>query len=47
MDNVLLSPHRAGYIEDGLPHLDGAIANIIALVKGGQVNDIVDISKGF
>lgn len=47
LDNVLLSPHRAGYIEDGLPHLDGAIANIIALVKGGQVNDIVDISKGF
>ena len=47
LDNVLMSPHRAGFIEDALPHLDGAIANIIALAKGEKLTGIVDTSKGF
>lgn len=47
LDNVLMSPHRAGFIEDSLPHLDGAIENIIALAKGGKLTGIVDTSKGF
>lgn len=47
LDNVVMSPHRAGFIEDSLPHLDGAIENIIALTKGGKLAGIVDTSKGF
>lgn len=47
MDNVVMSPHRAGFIEDSLPHLDGAIENIIALNKGEKLTGIVDTSKGF
>lgn len=47
LDNVLMSPHRAGFIEDSLPHLDGAIDNIIALAKGQKLVGVVDISKGF
>lgn len=47
LDNVLMSPHRAGYIEDALPHLDGAIMNIIALAKGEKPEGMVDIQKGF
>lgn len=47
LDNVLLSPHRAGFIEGCLPHLDGAIANIIALSKGEKLTGVVDKSKGF
>ena len=47
LDNVLMSPHRAGFIEDSLPHLDGAIENIIALSKGQRLNGIVDKIKGF
>ena len=47
LDNVLMSPHRAGFIEDCLPHLDGAIENIIALSKGQKLTGIVDTSKGF
>lgn len=47
MDNVIMSPHRAGFIEDSLPHLDGAIENIIALAKGKKLAGIVDINKGF
>ena len=34
LESVLMSPHRAGFIEDSLPHLDGAIDNIVALKKG-------------
>lgn len=47
LDNVVMSPHRAGFIENCLPHLDGAIENIIALSKGGKLTGIVDTSKGF
>ena len=47
LDNVLMSPHRAGFIEDCLPHLDGAIENILALEKGGKLMGVVDTSKGF
>ena len=47
LDNVIMSPHRAGFIEDSLPHLDGAIENIIALAKGLKLTGIVDTSKGF
>lgn len=47
LDNVLMSPHRAGFIEDCLPHLDGAIENIIALSKGEKLSGVVDASKGF
>ena len=47
LDNVLMSPHRAGFIENSLPHLDGAIKNIIALEKGKELTGFVDIKKGF
>lgn len=47
LENVLMSPHRAGFIEDSLPHLDGAIDNIVALKKGKRLTGIVDITKGF
>ena len=47
LDNVLMSPHRAGFVEDSLPHLDGAIKNIIALSKGEKLSGVVDTRKGF
>lgn len=47
LENVLLSPHRAGFIEDSLPHLNGAIENIIALVKGKKLTGVVNTTKGF
>jgi len=43
----VMSPHRAGFIENSLPHLDGAIENIISLAHGKKLNGLVDISKGF
>lgn len=47
LDNVIMSPHRAGFIEDSLPHLDGAIENLIALARGERLVGVVDTSKGF
>ena len=47
LDNVLMSPHRAGFVEDSLPHLDGAIANIIALSRGEALTGVVDADRGF
>lgn len=47
LDNVLMSPHRAGFIVDRLPHLDGAIENIIALSKGEKLTGVIDTSKGY
>jgi phosphoglycerate dehydrogenase-like enzyme len=47
LENVIMSPHRAGFIEGSLPHLDGAIENIIALTKGQKLMGIVDTKKGY
>lgn len=47
MDNVVMSPHRAGFVEGSLPHLDGAVENIAALILGQPLSNKVDISKGF
>lgn len=47
LDNVIMSPHRAGFVEGCLPHLDGAIENIIALSLGNKLSGIVDVVNGF
>ena len=47
MENVVLSPHRAGFVENGLPHLDGAIENIAALIKGQPLQNQVDRRKAY
>lgn len=39
LSNVTLSPHRAGYVDAGFPHLDDAILNLNRFVKGeGLIN---------
>jgi len=45
MDNVVFSPHRAGFVEGALPHLDGAIENISNLVQGKNLDCVVDINR--
>lgn len=47
LDNVIMSPHRAGFIEDCLPHLDGAIENIINLIQGNALNSVVDVKNHY
>ena len=42
-----MSPHRAGFVEDSLPHLDGAADNLIALIQGRPLRDRVDTAQQY
>ena len=46
-ENVVMSPHRAGFIEGCLPHLDGAIENIAALILDQPLQNLVDRQKAY
>lgn len=47
MDNVVMSPHRAGFAEGELPHLDEAIINIANLILGKELINVVDTKKHY
>ena len=47
LENVVLSPHRAGFVDGSLPHLDGAIENISALIQNKPLSNIVDCQKAY
>lgn len=47
MDQVVLSPHRAGFSENSLPHLNDVIINIAKLIKGEPLINIVDIKAEY
>jgi len=47
LNNIVLSPYRAGYINNQSPHLDGVIDNLLMFEKYGKVNNKVDYYKGY
>lgn len=47
LDNVVLSPHRAGFIEGLLPHLDDAIINIANFIEKKPLINVVNISEKY
>ena len=47
LDNVVLSAHRAGYIEGCLPHLDDAIINIANLAQNKPLVNYINIKKEY
>lgn len=47
LDNVVLSPHRAGYTNESLPHLDDVIINLARLMNGDELINIVDVAKQY
>ncbi len=47
MENVVMSPHRAGFVDGSLPHLDGAVENIAALIQGRPLQCIVDRNRAY
>lgn len=47
LENVVLSPHRAGFVDGQLPHLEDAIVNIVNLHEGKPLINIVDIKKKY
>ena len=47
LENVVLSPHRAGFVDGSFPHLDGAVENIAALILDQPLKCLVDRSKAY
>lgn len=47
LDQVVLSPHRAGFSENSLPHLDDVIINLAKLIKGEPLINQVAIDNEY
>ena len=47
LHNVILSPHRAGFIKGELPHLDDAIENINRFSIGKPLLNEIDFNHGY
>jgi phosphoglycerate dehydrogenase-like enzyme len=47
LDNVLLSPYRAGYIKLKSPHLEGAVKNLKLYAQERKLLDVVNIESGY
>jgi len=47
LNNIVMSPHRAGYVDAGFPHLDDAIENINRHVAGKPLLNIVGSGRGY
>lgn len=47
LDNITMSPHRAGMLIDALPHLDDAIENLNRLVQNQDPINIISIHNKY
>ncbi len=47
LDNLVLSPHRAGYITGSYPHLDDAIENLNRYSLGKSLINVISLTKGY
>lgn len=47
LDNVVLSPHRGGFVKDALPHLDDVILNVNNYADGKPLINKVNISESY
>lgn len=47
LDQVVLSPHRAGFVENAYPHLDDVIINLTHFIKGEPLINRVDVLRMF
>ena len=47
LNNVLLSPYRAGYVQNMTPHLKGVVENLLLFADNGEVLEQVDYIDGY
>jgi phosphoglycerate dehydrogenase-like enzyme len=49
LDNIVLSPHRAGHVLEGYEraHYDDVIENILRIYEGKEPINVIDIEKGY
>lgn len=47
LNNLVLSPHRAGYVDSGFPHLDDAIQNLNNLQAGAPLINRISVEHRY
>ena len=47
LENVVLSPHRGGFVKDALPHLDDVVENLNRYAKGNDLINIVNLAESY
>lgn len=47
LDNLILSPHRAGYVDTGFPHLDDAIDNLKGAFRGEKLKNVISLNTKY
>jgi len=47
LDQIVLSSHRAGYVESGFPHLDDAIENLNRFQRGETLINVVSLDHKY
>lgn len=47
LNNLVMSPHRAGYVDSGFPHLDDAIVNINRAFAGQELLNRLAFNEGY
>lgn len=47
LNNIVLSPHRSGYYDGGLPHLDDAIDNLNRYSTGKSLKNIISLDHKY
>jgi len=47
LDNIVMSPHRAGMVQDCLPHLDDAVENLNRLFLGKDLINVISIENKY
>jgi phosphoglycerate dehydrogenase-like enzyme len=47
LNNLVMSPHRAGYVDSGFPHLDDAIENINNLAQNLPLINVVSLHNKY
>jgi len=45
--NLVLSPHRAGYVENALPHLVDVVSNLISARDGNQLKNRINFKETY
>ena len=47
LNNVVLSPYRAGYVKQMTSHLEGVVENLLVYVREGRLKYVVNMGKGY
>lgn len=47
LNNMVLSPYRAGYVGNLSPHLEGVVSNLLLFFNEGRVHTEVDLIEGY